>query len=167
VSDSHHAPSQLPSWAYCGKEWCKFSEVCCHPDNCNVEQSSPSEITPPAAPSATAATDQVIDPLPPVVMEAINQYGRYYADHHKLGMSVRDDMRYVASVAIRSTQSLPVEVADIEKDAARYRWLQREVDIRGMALEETVFRALKNGDGNALDVAIDACLRDMKGGEPK
>lgn len=51
------------------------------------------------------ADQQVIDPLPPEVMEAINSYGRYYAEHHKLGMSVRDDMKYIASVAIRCAQS--------------------------------------------------------------
>lgn len=45
---------------------------------------------------------QVIDPLPPEVQECIDAYGRYYAEQHKLGMSVRDDMKYVASVAIRS-----------------------------------------------------------------
>lgn len=44
----------------------------------------------------------VIDPLPAMVMEAIDAYGRYYAEQHKLGMSVRDDMKYIASVAIRS-----------------------------------------------------------------
>lgn len=47
-------------------------------------------------------SQQVIDPLPPEVQECIDAYGRYYAEQHKLGMSVRDDMKYVASVAIRS-----------------------------------------------------------------
>lgn len=47
-------------------------------------------------------SQQVIDPLPPEVQECIDSYGRYYAEQHKLGMSVRDDMKYVASVAIRS-----------------------------------------------------------------
>lgn len=34
---------------------------------------------------------EIIDPLPSGVMEAIDAYGRYYAEHHKLGMSFRDD----------------------------------------------------------------------------
>ncbi|HEX6992413.1 MAG TPA: hypothetical protein VF151_11025 [Gemmatimonadales bacterium] len=42
-----------------------------------------------------------LEPLPSVVQEAIDSYARYYAEHHKLGMSVRDDMRYIASLAIR------------------------------------------------------------------
>lgn len=48
--------------------------------------------------------------LPAPVQEAIDACGRYYAEHHKLGMSVRDDMRYVAEVALRwkpSAQAMP------------------------------------------------------------
>lgn len=39
--------------------------------------------------------------LHPVVQEAIDSYAKYYAEHHKLGMSIRSDMRYVAEVATR------------------------------------------------------------------
>jgi hypothetical protein len=46
------------------------------------------------------------------------------------------------------------------KDAERYRWLQREVDIRG--LTGSVLRAITNCDGNALDAAIDAEVLKMK-----
>jgi hypothetical protein len=66
---------------------------------------------------------QVIDPLPPEVQECIDTYGRYYAEQHKLGMSVRDDMKYVASVALRAATS----ESDI-RDAARYRWLRLNAD---------------------------------------
>lgn len=41
------------------------------------------------------------DELHPVVHEAIDGYAKYYAAHHKLGLSIRDDMRYVAQVATR------------------------------------------------------------------
>lgn len=48
--------------------------------------------------------------LPPEVVECIDAYARYYAEHHKLGMSIRDDMKYIASVAIRfSANSTPRE----------------------------------------------------------
>ena len=39
--------------------------------------------------------------LHPVVQECIDNYGKYYAEQHKLGMSVRSDMIYVAQLAIR------------------------------------------------------------------
>jgi len=42
-----------------------------------------------------------LEPLPPEVHEAINAYAAYYAEHHKLGMSIRNDMQYIASVALR------------------------------------------------------------------
>ena len=41
------------------------------------------------------------DALHPVVQEAIDNYAKYYAEQHKLGLSIRDDMRYVAQVATR------------------------------------------------------------------
>ena len=50
--------------------------------------------------STTAPTDNAPE-LPPAVQECIDAYGRYYADHHKLGMSVRKDMQYVAEMAMR------------------------------------------------------------------
>ena len=40
-------------------------------------------------------------PLHPVVQECIDNYGKYYAEQHKLGMSVRSDMIYVAQLALR------------------------------------------------------------------
>lgn len=39
--------------------------------------------------------------LHPVIQECIDNYGKYYADQHKLGMSVRSDMIYVAQIALR------------------------------------------------------------------
>lgn len=42
-----------------------------------------------------------IETLPGPVQEAINTYARYYAEHHKLGMSIRDDLIYIAHVAMR------------------------------------------------------------------
>lgn len=58
--------------------------------------------------------------LHPVVQECIDGYAKYYAKHHKLGLSIRDDMRYVAEVATRWAQDISVTA----KDAARYRWLR-------------------------------------------
>ena len=40
-------------------------------------------------------------PLHPAVQECIDAYGRYYTEHHRLGMNVRNDMMYVAEVATR------------------------------------------------------------------
>lgn len=45
--------------------------------------------------------DPLVDGLHPVVHEAIDNYAKYYTEHHKLGLSIRDDMRYVAQVATR------------------------------------------------------------------
>jgi len=42
-----------------------------------------------------------LETLPPEVHEAINAYAMYYAEHHELGMSIRKDMQYIASVALR------------------------------------------------------------------
>ena len=39
--------------------------------------------------------------LPGPVQETINAHARYYAEHHKLGMSLKDDMTYIACVAMR------------------------------------------------------------------
>ena len=44
-------------------------------------------------------------PLHPVVQECIDNYGKYYAEQHKLGMSVRSDMIYVAQLALRWADS--------------------------------------------------------------
>ena len=41
------------------------------------------------------------DDLPGPVQEAINAHAKYYAEHHKIGMSIRDDMTYIAKVAMR------------------------------------------------------------------
>lgn len=46
-------------------------------------------------------TNNITKPLPGPVQEAIDAYARYYADHHCLGMSIRNDMIYVAQVAMR------------------------------------------------------------------
>lgn len=48
-----------------------------------------------------ATPDKELPPLPPVVQEAIDAHAKYYAEHHKLGMSIRDDMSYIARVAMR------------------------------------------------------------------
>lgn len=53
-----------------------------------------------------AKSDEKITPnseikLHPAVMEAIDSYAKYYAEHHKIGLSVRNDMMYVAEVAVR------------------------------------------------------------------
>ena len=52
-------------------------------------------------PSSTATPTDNAPELPPAVQECIDAYGRYYAEHHKLGMSIRNDMKYVAEVAMR------------------------------------------------------------------
>lgn len=39
--------------------------------------------------------------LPGPVQEAINAHAKYYAEHHGLGMSLRDDLTYIAQVALR------------------------------------------------------------------
>lgn len=39
--------------------------------------------------------------IPQIVNEAIDNYGRYYAEHHNMGMGVRDDMRYIAELMMR------------------------------------------------------------------
>lgn len=71
----------------------------------------------------------LIDPLPPEVMEAINAYGRYYAEHHKLGMSIRDDMKYIASVAIRfGTAAVP------ESGSIPVAWLSKDHHGRDIAI---------------------------------
>lgn len=57
-----------------------------------------------------------LETLPDVVHEAIDSYARYYAEHHKLGLSIRDDMRYIASMAIRWATN-----NGYEKDAERWR----------------------------------------------
>ena len=41
------------------------------------------------------------DKLPGPVQEAIGALAKYYAEHHKLGMSIKDDMTYIACVALR------------------------------------------------------------------
>ncbi len=45
--------------------------------------------------------------LHPVVQECIDNYAKYYAEHHKLGLSIRSDMRYVAEVATRWAHEKP------------------------------------------------------------
>ena len=48
-----------------------------------------------------------LETLPAEVHEAINTYAAYYAEHHKLGMGVRNDMQYIASVALRFAAPQP------------------------------------------------------------
>jgi len=46
-----------------------------------------------------------------------------------------------------------------ERDAARYRWLQRRVDIYGfLDMPDDILDALYDFDGNKLDQAIDAAM---------
>jgi hypothetical protein len=85
-------------------------------------------------------SQQVIDPLPPEVQECIDAYGRYYAEQHKLGMSVRDDMKYVASVAIRAVavpEIQPSEGPTLFAAPAHLgeRWCVRESDYRQLERE--------------------------------
>jgi len=46
------------------------------------------------------------------------------------------------------------------RDAARYRWLQREIDMGRLSPDGRldVMRAIAQEDGNALDAAIDAAI---------
>ena len=62
--------------------------------------------------------------LHPVVQEAIDSYAKYYAEHHKLGLSVRDDMRYIAEVATR--WSLGADTEGVFRDAVRWRTFMAE-----------------------------------------
>ena len=56
----------------------------------------------PVAPAVAAGQPAESVPLlHPVVQECIDNYGKYYAEQHKLGMSVRSDMIYVAQLALR------------------------------------------------------------------
>lgn len=61
--------------------------------------------------------------LHPVVQECIDNYAKYYAEHHKLGMSIRDDMRYVAEVATRWAHE---SSEDVFRDAVRWRAFMSE-----------------------------------------
>mgnify|MGYP001597417069 CR=1 FL=1 len=58
------------------------------------------------------------DTLPGPVQETINAHAKYYAKHHNLGMSIRDDMTYVAKVALRWRSALPAESAPLTEEAA-------------------------------------------------
>lgn len=63
--------------------------------------------------------------LPGSVQEAVDSYARYYADHHKLGMSIREDMTYIAQVAMR--WCVPVDAAEIEAAADELRWYAKHL----------------------------------------
>ena len=79
--------------------------------------------------------------LPPAVQEAINAHAKYYAEHHKLGMSIRADMTYIAKVAMRWKPDDPAASARPSLAAHPQRAaiidLANEVDEIGEALIST------------------------------
>jgi hypothetical protein len=54
-----------------------------------------------AGPDVVVPVEPTDTPINPVVQEAIDNFGRYYAERHKLGMSIRSDMQYIARLASR------------------------------------------------------------------
>lgn len=52
-------------------------------------------------PDVVVPVEPTDTPINPVVQEAIDNFGRYYAERHKLGMSIRSDMQYIARLASR------------------------------------------------------------------
>jgi hypothetical protein len=54
--------------------------------------------------------------IPAAVQVAIDAYAKYYAEHHKLGLSIRDNMRYIAQVAMRWAPGVPQDkIAAVER----------------------------------------------------
>lgn len=54
-----------------------------------------------SGPCVVVPVEPTDTPINPVVQEAIDNFGRYYAEYHKLGMSIRSDMQYIARLASR------------------------------------------------------------------
>ena len=61
-----------------------------------------------------------VPPLHPVVQECIDNYGKYYAEQHKLGMSVRSDMIYVAQLALRWADNAAAGHVAVSVEALRF-----------------------------------------------
>ena len=97
--------------------------------------------------------NQVIDPLPPIVIEAINSYGKYYADQHNLGMSVRDDMKYIASVAIRSQDDTAL-LAECRRQREQIQALRDD-----LAILETASRRFLCGHDTSRDYVLNQCAK--------
>lgn len=58
--------------------------------------------------------------LHPEVLKEIDRLAKWYADHYKIGLSVRDDMRHVVALAVeKEREGLRDSLADvlIETDA--------------------------------------------------
>lgn len=73
----------------------------------------------------SAEREDQMKALPDPVQEAIDAYGKYYAKHHKLGMSVRDDMTYIAQMAMRWIK--PTDATEIEAAADELRWYSKHL----------------------------------------
>lgn len=100
----------------------------------------------------SAEREDQMKSLPAPVQEAIDAYGKYYAKHHKLGMSVRDDMTYIAQMAMRWVK--PNDATEIESAADDLRWYSKHLgDFNGKPNKPWVEHF--NDDINALrDMAL-------------